>query len=152
MSEYLEKFKNRHRGYFERGRNIIMSNRWHLKSRKDIKKKLASFVSESEAVSQMVGRLSTFIKGAKGERHLKPIQTYINHIVDIINIHLNRIDRYYDDNTPETKWTQEAKIIQEIDFQQEIFKGAIKIREKLDDLNLKLLLHWVKVLVVLRGI
>jgi len=136
MSEYLKKFKNRHKGYFSRGKGIIDSSKWHLKSQKDFKRKSALFKSENEAVSQMVARLSVFIKGAEGERHLKHIQDYVQDIVDIINIHLKRIEKYYDNNIPEDKWTQEGKLIEERNFQQEIFKGEIFIREKLDALNI----------------
>jgi hypothetical protein len=136
MSEYLRKFKKRHAGYFNRGRRILDSSKWHLKSITDFNRKEAFFKAENQAVNQMVGRLSAFIKGAEGERHLREVQAYIDEIVEVVKIHLQKIERYYERNVPEDKWSQTSKQVREIDFQQTLFEGQISVQDKLDRLNI----------------
>ena len=136
MSDYLEKFKKRHEGYFQRGRDIITSGDWHLKRIKNYSEKEESFKAENAAVHQMVKRLSAFIIGAEGDRHLPSTQRYIDNIVEIIDIHLLRIEKYYQNNVPTEVHKQKGKIQEEQEFQQFIFNGEIKIEEELDKLNI----------------
>jgi hypothetical protein len=136
MSEFLRKFKGRHSGYFRRAKDIIKFGDWNLKKTKDFRVKEESFKSENIAVVQMIKRLSAFIKGADGDRHLKDVQLYIDGIVNIIDIHLKKIERYYDKNIPDIVWQQKHKIVEEQEFQQQLFDGEIKIQEELDKLNI----------------
>ena len=137
MSQYLNNFKQIHKGFFERSRSLIQGGKWHLKSNKgNFKENTEGFGHENISASQVLERLSVFIKGSEGERHLPQIQKYIDSIVEILNIHLDRIEKYYRLNDPNEIWTQENKIRSEQVFQQTIFKGEITIREKLSKLNI----------------
>lgn len=136
MSQYLKEFKERYKGFFKRSRSLIMSSDWHLKGQRGkFDGNTKSFSHENESVLQVVSGLESLIKGAEGERHLKVIQSYINEVVGIIDIHLDRVAKYYLKNDPD-KWTHADKKKGEEIFQQAIFKGENKVREKLNKLNI----------------
>lgn len=136
MSEYLKRYKQRHKDYFNRNRAYIKKSNWHTKDLKDFDTKYENFKSENSVVDNIVRRLSAFIKGAEGDRHLKSIQNYIDEIVEVINLHLKKVENYLEKNVPDEKYKHQDKLQSEIKFQDFIFTEVIKIQEQLDKLNI----------------
>jgi len=137
MTDFLRAFKKRHKGFMKRAQSLISGGEWHLDGLRKLKEKEDGFSHENTAASNVLERLSAFIAGADGERHLKDIQEYINYMVTIIYIHLDRVEVYYGDNIPEDKYTQKNKVREEQSFQQDIFKASNKIVEKMNSLNIE---------------
>lgn len=136
MSDYLKKFSSRHKGFMKRSKSLISSGDWHLKKNKGkFDNNTDNFSHENRSALQVVERLAAFIKGAEGERQLPSIQKYIENVAEIVYIHLNKIENYYDKNDPDN-WTHLEKKKKEEIFQQVIFKGENTIVEKLDKLNI----------------
>lgn len=141
MSEFVDRFVKQHKEYFKRNQLVIESNSWNLEN--DLSKKAKLFKQENELTTSIVGRLSTFIKGAEADRKLPKTQKFIDDTLKIINIHISKCDSYLDykmdeliESTDDTEDEIDLKN-QEISFQDDVFTKKITIQEKLDGLNIK---------------
>ncbi len=138
MSEYVDKFCAQHKTYFKRNRDVIENTSWGLEV--DITKKTKEFKLENELAQGILGRLSAFIEDASGDRNLKKTQDFIESTVEIIDTHLKNCDNYLDyklDSTTEKDSEEDIDLkIQEIAFQNNVFKEKIKIENTLSGLNI----------------
>src|SRR5690606_10387576 len=106
------------------------------------KNKKALFMQENELTDSIVGRLSAFIKETEknGDRNLKRVQNFVEETVDIINIHIDKCDKYLDyklDDLTEEVDEEEVELkSEEIRFQNDVFTKKIKIQDTLDILNI----------------
>lgn len=135
MSQYLKEFSQRYKGFLKRSRSLITTSDWHLKKhRKNFGHVEANFRHACDATMQVVNGIDEFISGVKGERENVGVQTYINTMVDIVYVHLDRITDYYDNNNPDSHQKNEDKRREE-SFQNLMFQEENKIRTKLNKLN-----------------
>ncbi len=134
---FIAEYNNIYGGFLERARALIVEGYWHLKeNRLDHKIKAEDFSHVQSAAEQVVDALQTFIETAEGDRGRTGVQPYINKILSTINIHLDRVTKYYPKNNPQGYRTKDHKR-EEGKFQQAIFKGEQKIKSKLKQLNIE---------------
>ena len=107
------------------------------------KTKEALFKQENELTSSILGRLSAFIKEAEssGDRKNERVQPFIDLTVKIINLHINKCNKYLAYNLDAINQSvdneQEAEYrSSEIVFQDEVFTSKIKIQDDLHKLNI----------------
>lgn len=133
---FLEEYKDIYYDAFKRTHSLIVDGYWHLKAnRTRFKTKFEDFTHIQNASEAALDFLEILIDAAEGQREKPGVQPLINEILDTINIHLNRIKKYYPNNDPKTFKTKEHKR-EEGKFQQTVFKGELKITSKLKDLNI----------------
>lgn len=134
---FLEEYKDIYSGYLDRARSLIVDGYWHLKkNRSSFRTKSEDFTHVQNAAEGVLEALQILLDASEGERSKPGVQPMINSIVDIINIHLDRIRDYYPKNEPKTFKTKEDQR-EEGKFQQDVFKGEQKIRSKIRDLNIE---------------
>jgi hypothetical protein len=136
MSKYLEDFKDIYDDFFDRSESLIYNGYWHLpKYVPKFDDKNEDFKHTQNAASAVLEGLKAFIEGAEGERNEPGIQPYINKVVKTINLHLERIRKYYPSNKPSNFIAREDQKLEAL-FQQNVFKGEQSIRTILNKLNL----------------
>jgi hypothetical protein len=108
------------------------------------KNKLALFKQETDLTSSIVSRLSTFIKDTEksGERKLSKVQNFIDYTADIIQIHIDKCNKYLNYSKFEigSKNNTEEQVEyrgQEIKFQDGVFQKKIGIQDILSNLNIQ---------------
>lgn len=137
MSRLLEEYKDIYSGFLERARTLIIGGEWHLKeNRQKFKLKKEDFDHTQNAAEAVVDALEALISSVEEERHKPGIQPYINEVLSTINIHLDRITKYYTKNNPKGFKTKESQR-EEATLQQHYFKGEQKIKSKLKSLNIE---------------
>ena len=137
MSRALEEYKDIYSGFLGRARDLIVSGHWHLKKNsKFFKAKKEDFDHVQNATEAVVDALETLLEAVDGDRQKPGVQPYIKEVLSTINIHLDRVEKYYDSNLPQDHKSNEDKR-SEGTFQQYIFKGEQKIRAKIKTLNIE---------------
>lgn len=108
------------------------------------KNKMTSFKQETELTSSIVSRLSTFIKETEksGERKLGKVQGFIDYTSEIVNLHIDKCNKYlnYSKVEVDSKNDTEEQVEyrgQEIKFQDFVFQKKIGIKDILDNLNIE---------------
>lgn len=141
MSERIDKFIKQHSEYFKRNATVIDINTWITEP--DLSKRAKLFKQENELTTSIVGRLSAFIKTSDSDRNLTKTQKFIDSTLKIINLHIEKCDKYLDykydaliESTDDTEEEIDLKT-QEISFQDKVFNDKISIQDRLDSLNLK---------------
>jgi hypothetical protein len=133
---FLHEYKDIYEGFLDRARSLVVDGYWHLKtSRTKHKMKGEDFVHIQNATEGVVDALAILIDAAEGERDKPGVQPMINEVLSVINIHLDRIEKYYPDNEPKNYKTKESQR-EEGKFQQLVFKGEWKIRAEIKKLNI----------------
>ena len=133
---FLEEYKDIYYDAYKRTHSLIVDGYWHLKAnRTRFKTKFEDFTHIQNATEAGLEFLEILINAAEGQREKPGVQPLINEILDTINIHLNRIKKYYPNNDPKSFKTKEHKR-EEGKFQQTVFKGELKITSKLKELNI----------------
>lgn len=136
MSKVLEEYKDIYEGFLKRARDLIVDGHWYEKeNRFKFQIKKDDFNHVQNATEAVVDALETLIGAVEGERDKPGVQPYIRGVVSTINIHLDRISKYYPKNKPSDIRSKEHKR-EEGTFQQHIFKGEQKIKSKLKGLNI----------------
>lgn len=137
MSRALEEFKDIYSDFIDRNHSAIVDGYWHLKeNRQKFNTKEEDFKHIQNTTEGVLEALQILIETVEGDRDKPGVQPYINQVVKTINIHLDRISKYYPKNKPSGFRTKESKR-EETKFQQLVFKGEQKIRSKIRDLNIK---------------
>lgn len=135
--QFIHEYKEIYGDSLSRARTLIIGGYWHLKKNKlDFKNKIEDFHHIQNTAEGVVESLEIFLDAAEGERGIGGVQPYINEILDTINIHLDRLKKYYPLNLPAKLKTKEDQRA-EGKFQQLIFKGEQKIKAKLRTLNVE---------------
>lgn len=133
---FLSEYKDIYSGFLERARSLIVDGYWHLKgNRNKFKSKIEDFTHIQNATEGVLEALEILIDTAEGERDKPGVQPMINEVLSTINIHLDRISKYYPKNDPKTFKSKEDQR-EEGKFQQLIFKGEQKIKSELKKLNI----------------
>ena len=133
---FLAEYRDIYSGFLERARSLIVDGYWHLKKyRTSFKSKVEDFGHIQNATEGVLEALEILIDTSEGERTKPGVQPMINEVLSTINIHLDRINKYYPDNIPKDFKTKENQR-EEGKFQQLIFKGEQKIKAKLKTLNI----------------
>lgn len=106
------------------------------------KTKDSLFKQENDLTTSIVSRLKDFIEESKGDREDKQTQNFILETAEIINIHLDKCNKYLNYNlnavTQETLTEEEADYqASEIVFQDMVFIKKIKIQEDLKKMNIE---------------
>ena len=151
MSVKVDKFIKQHRDYFNRNRQYLELNEWHIKDtvptdealeeeekesqEKTSKRRKTILSKEADLVTNILSRLKAFMKLAEGDRHLKKVQDFIQETAEIIDIFIHKCEFYVEDN-PVEDVKKDLNRSFEISFQDEIFIHKIKIQDELDKLNL----------------
>lgn len=137
-SEYLDNFKNLYDDNIQRSRRLIVNTDWYeKKNRLQFEHKIKEFKVATDYTSLILQYLQEFIEECSTvEREMPGVQVYINSIVEIINIHLKRIDNYYKNTKTNFKSLDHRR--EEDEFQTKIiFEGQRKIKKALNKLNIK---------------
>lgn len=102
------------------------------------------FKQEHELTNSIVSRLKSFIQTIEktGDRNLSKSQKFIDDTVEIINIFIDKSDKYLnykiDVLTEESITDEEVEFKgMEIKFQDEVFSKKIKIQDELSSLNIE---------------
>lgn len=133
---FLSEYKDIYSGFLDRARSLIVDGYWHLKGyRAKFGQKEEDFKHIQNATEGVLEALEILIDTAEGERDKPGVQPMINEVLSTINIHLDRISKYYPKNNPKTFKTKEHQR-EEGKFQQIIFKGEQKIKAKIKTLNI----------------
>ncbi len=133
---FVFEFEEIYSEYLDRARSLIVDGYWYEKKyRMDFKSKFDDFKHTQNATEGVIETLNMFIDAAEGERNKPGVQPMINAILSIINIHLDRISKYYPKNKPKGFQKKEHQR-EEGKFQQIVFKGEQEIRVKLRSLNI----------------
>lgn len=133
---FLAEYKDIYSGFLDRARSLIVEGYWHLKAnRNNFKSKIEDFSHVQNATEGVLEALEILIDTSEGERAKPGVQPMINEVLSTINVHLDRITKYYPKNNPKTFKTKESQR-QEGKFQQIVFKGEQKIKSKLKTLNI----------------
>lgn len=137
MSRNLEEFKDIYSGFLERARALIVDGYWHDKKnyRFKFQEKAEDFKHTQNATEGVLEALEILIQKTDGERNKPGVSPFISEVASTIQIHLDRIAKYYSKNNPKIIKDKENKREEGI-FQQIIFKGENKIKSKLKTLNL----------------
>lgn len=134
---FLAEYKHIYQDYLTRTRPLIADGYWQLvENRLKFSTKEEDFKHIQNATEGIVEALEIFISKAEGSRDKPGVQVYINEILSTINIHLDRISKYYLKNNPKGFKTKEDQRA-EGKFQLLIFKGEQKIKTKMRDLNIE---------------
>lgn len=134
---FLAEYKDIYSGYLDRTRSLIVDGYWHLRdNRRAFKLKGEDFSHIQNASEGVLEALEILISQAEGNRDKPGVQVYINEVLSTINIHLDRISKYYPKNNPKGFKTKEDQR-DEGKFQLQVFKGEQKIRAKIRDLNIE---------------
>lgn len=133
---FLHEYKDIYSGFLDRARSLIVDGFWQLKvNRQKFKQKVEDFSHVQNATEGVLEALEILINTAEGERDKPGVQPLINEILSTINIHLDRIKKYYPSNNPKTFKTKESQR-EEGKFQQLVFKGEQKIKSQIKNLNI----------------
>ena len=136
QSKDLIKFKKKYEGFLKRSKSLIINSDWHLKkNRKRFSYKAVEFKHSTDCTIQVIKGLDEFLSGVGGERNSVGVQPYINSIVEIINIHIKRIEQYYIKNDPQDHHETENRRAEQI-FQQDIFKSENEMNTSMNKLNI----------------
>ncbi len=135
---FLSEFKDIYSDYLDRARSLIVDGYWHLKkNRTQFKLKTEDFTYTQNASEGVLEALEILIGKAEGYRDKPGVQPYINEVLAIINIHLDRVKAYYPKphNKPKS-FQKKLDQREEGKFQQIMFKGEVKVETKIRDLNI----------------
>lgn len=148
MSEYIDNFILDHEDYFKNNEEYLKSSNWNLityveenvKSHEEIngdkhKQKLSSVKSDYKLVKNTLNRLSVFIKESASDRHLAKTQKFIDYTASIINIYLDRCNRYLKESKTKSIETPYIKDL-EVEFQDILFNNKVDISDALGKLNI----------------
>lgn len=152
MSEKIDKFIRQHKDYFQRNKEYLELNDWHVKQPVQMveneegemieeetgitsRRRKSILKEEDELVGNILSRLKAFLKVAEGDRHLKKVKDFIQETTDIIYFFIYKCDYYIDDN-PIADIEGDLQRSYEISFQDDIFNYKIKIDDELSKLNL----------------
>lgn len=134
---FLAEYKDIYSGFLDRARSLIVDGYWHLKeNRSKFSLKEEDFKHVQNTTENVLEALEILIDTAEGEREKPGVQPYINEILSIINVHLDRITKYYPKNKPKGFKTRDHQR-EEGKFQQLVFKGEQKIKAKIKTLNIE---------------
>jgi len=134
---FLAEYRDIYSGFLDRARSLIVDGYWHLKGyRAKFGQKEEDFKHVQTATEAVLEALEILIDTAEGERDKPGVQPLINEVLSTINIHLERIKKYYPNNNPKTFKTKEHQR-DEGKFQQLIFKGEQKVKAQLKTLNIE---------------
>lgn len=137
MSRALEGYKDIYDRYLKQQRNAIVDGYWHTREyRLKFDGKKEDFIHIQNTTESVLEGLEILITTLEGEREKPGVQPYINEIASTIDLHLNKISKYFDKNSPKGFKTKESKR-EEHKFQRLVFKGQEKIKTKLRTLNIK---------------
>ena len=115
---------------------MVVDGYWHIKeNRLKFGTKEEDFKHTQKATEDCLESLEVFISEATGQRDKPGVQVYIKEILSTINIHLDRIKKYYPKNNPKGFKTKDSKR-EEGKFQRLVFKGERLIKDKIKDLNI----------------
>ena len=114
MSQKIDKFIRQHQSYFDRNKQYLELNEWHITNvittgeqtdeeeeetqRRASKRRKTILSKEADLVTNILSRLKAFIRLAEGDRHLKKVQNFINETVEIIDIFIHKCEFYVEDN------------------------------------------------------
>lgn len=133
---FLHEFKDIYQEYLTRTRSLIVDGYWHIKeNRLKFKLKAEDFTHIQNATEGVLNALDILIAQSEGYRDKPGVQPYIEQVLSTINIHLDRIKKYYPKNEPKGFKTKENQR-EEGKFQLQVFKGEHKIRNILKNLNI----------------
>lgn len=134
--KFLHEYKDIYGDYLSRTRSLIVDGYWHVKGyREKFKSKAEDFTHIQNATEGILDALQILIDKADGDRDKPGVQPYINEVLSTINIHLDRISKYYPKNKPKGFKKKDSQR-EEGKFQLLIFKGEQKIKTKLRDLRI----------------
>tara|TARA_R110000868_G_scaffold74337_2_gene214919 strand:- start:42457 stop:45069 length:2613 start_codon:yes stop_codon:yes gene_type:complete len=132
---FLAEYKDIYSGFLGRARSLIVDGYWHLKANRSLfKQKIEDFGHIQSATDGVLEALEILLDAAEGERDKPGVQPMINEVLSIVNIHLERITKYYPKNEPQGFKTKDDQR-EEGKFQQLVFKGEQKLKAKLKNLN-----------------
>lgn len=145
----LDKFIKQHKPYFERNKEYLISNTWHLnkteadeiKTNRERDRLVSRIVAKEKSVkadetlvANICNRLSAFIKKADADRHLKKVKEFIDYSSEIILLFIQKCNAYIDLNN--ITEIEDAEVREaEISLQDTVFNTMIKLQDKLDDMN-----------------
>jgi hypothetical protein len=133
---FLHKYIDVWEVLIDRTRSLLVDGYWHEKSyRKNFPAKEEDFKYNQKLAEDLLEALQVLLSEADGFRDKPGVQPYINNIVGGINIHLNRVVKYHQENDPKTHQKKEDQKL-EGSFQRLVFKGKREIKDKLSSLNI----------------
>lgn len=134
---FLSEFKEIWDDHIDRTHSAIVNGYWHLKeNRLKFKTKDEDFKHTQRAAEDLLESLEVFIDSAEGYRDKPGVQPYINKLLKSINIHLDRISKYYPKNKP-TGFKSKENQRDEGKLQRLIFKGERLLKDGIKSLNIE---------------
>lgn len=150
MSEKIDKFISQHKSYFDRNRQFLELNDWHVKNvvpseddsdddevqEKSSKRRKAILKKEADLVGGILSRLKAFLKVAEGDRHKANVIEFIQSTAETIEIFIHKCEFYIEDN-PVDDIDNDLKRSYEISFQDDVFGHQISVYDTLHGMNLE---------------
>lgn len=134
---FVHEYKEVWQDHIDRTHNSIVNGYWHHKEyRQKFSQKEEDFKHTQTATEDLLEALGIFVHMAEGERNRPGVQPIITSMMKSINIHLDRITKYYAKNKPEGFKTKEAQR-DESKLQRIIFKGRRKILDEIKSFNIE---------------
>lgn len=133
----LIEFQDIYGDFLERERDAIVAGYWHLKkNRHEFSLKTKDFKNSQVSAEAVIEGLEILISKVEGDRDKPGVQPMVNHIVSILNIHLDRISKYYPANKPDG-FKHKDNQRDERTFQREVFNGERKLKDILKNLDIE---------------
>ena len=108
-----------------------------ISSQKDaIKTKAEEFKLQNDLITNILDRVKYFVNKTAGEHHLKKFKSFVKESLDIVQIHMDRVDDYLA-SVDVTKIQNQEVRSEEIKLTKDCFSSITKIQETITNLNIK---------------
>ena len=143
MSEFVDDYIKKYKTSLIKTEKYIKDNDWTLlgeikitEKGKVINPKLDEFLVQDQSVLILIDRLKFFAKKASGQHRLPQFKKYVNHVMKVINIHMNRVDNYINGFSLTEISTNDLKL-EEMDFHNLLQKKYNTIDDTVETLDIK---------------
>jgi hypothetical protein len=145
MSDFIREFSKNNKPQFLKYKKYLENNNWtEIKTKADeeesekgaLKYKQSECDLQHDLISNVIERLKYFVKKAHGDRNTPVFKTFTKFCLEVIEIHLERIDYYVNSIDISDIENQDLRA-GEVKFLKECFSKATKINDDISALNIK---------------
>lgn len=143
MSEYVDNYVKKYKPSLLKTEKYINENNWTLlgeivirEKGKAFNPKQDEFLVQDQSILILIDRLKFFAKKALDQHKLPKFKNYVKHVINVVNIHMDRIDNYINGFSLDEIATNDLKL-EEMDFHNTLQKRYNSIDDAIESLGIK---------------